>query len=409
MKLLVDGDSWYDAFIGTADVRDMFSKSGHEEAFKETPTILRPAQQREHSGAEEVWTALLSGTRNGATELVRELLRRKPFAIYDETREKKNIVLVAIEARQSEMLKEVIRHASWTDERLRHGKDVKGNTALHLSAKRSVNPSISVSVVHLQWEVHWFEYVKGLMPAYFMNEPNKEGKTPSMIFEEEHGGMLEESDKWVNNMCGNYMVATTLISSVTFATCFQIPGGYDSQKGTPIVGSTNTAFQLFAISALVSFCFSITSLAAFLAIYSSRSDRYKDYRRALPLKLLVGFFSLFVSIVSMLISFCAAHVFGLYPNHKSKCFPLYLSLTSIPLCFYSATQIPLYWQLLRASFATVPSSRPFCVGHQRPEIDAEEVTERIEEESKAPVTRRKIRMRRPTVERVSFERPRDSS
>ncbi|KAI9102940.1 hypothetical protein K1719_023379 [Acacia pycnantha] len=88
-----------------------------------------------------------------------------------------------------------------------------------------------------------------------------------------------------------------------------------SEHTTLIVGST-TAFQLFALTALVSFCFSITCLAAFLAIYSSRNEQYRHYRRALPLKLLV------VSIISILISFCVAHVFELYPKHKSRC--LYL-------------------------------------------------------------------------------------
>ncbi|KAI9119847.1 hypothetical protein K1719_009236 [Acacia pycnantha] len=106
-------------------------------------------------------------------------------------------------------------------------------------------------------------------------------------------------------MSGNY---------TWFATCFQIPEGYESEHGTPIVGST-TAFQLFAITALVSFCFSITCLAAFLAMCSPRNDQYRHYRRS---KLHVGFFSLFVSInISMLISFCAAHVLELNPKHTS--------------------------------------------------------------------------------------------
>ncbi|XP_028781004.1 uncharacterized protein LOC114737261 [Neltuma alba] len=168
-----------------------------------------------------------------------------------------------------------------------------------------------------------------------------------MVFVEEHHDLVQKSNKWVKEISGNYIVAATLISGVTFATCYQIPGGYDGGNGRPIVGN-RYEFDMFAITALVSFCSSVTSLAAFLSIYGSQSDRPDMYWRFLPWSLCLGLASLFLSVVSMLISFCAAHTFELFgPINKSSAYvPLYVGLAFIPLYCYAITQIPLYCRLL---------------------------------------------------------------
>ncbi|XP_028781013.1 uncharacterized protein LOC114737270 [Neltuma alba] len=352
MKQLLDNDAFYDSLmetelLGTEDDHpaNLFMP---DPSYKASPLLG--------------WTPLLRATKYGAIEMVWAILERKPFALEDETDEKKNVMLVAVEERQSILLMQLRKKPSIWNRNLHHATDIHGNTALHLVAKLSRHRNIPMSAIHLQWEVHWFEYVKNMMPLEFNERQNKEGKTPGMVFAEEHHDLVQKSNKWVKEMSGNYIVAATLISSVTFATCYQVPGGYDGGNGRPIVGN-RSGFHMFAITALVSFCSSVTSLAAFLAIYSSQSDRPKHYRRRLPLKLCLGLFSLFLSVVSMLISFCAAHTFELVgPRNKSSAYvPLYVGLTLIPLCFYGATQIPLYCRLLRASFSRVPLSRPFHV------------------------------------------------
>ncbi|KAJ7972745.1 Ankyrin repeat-containing protein [Quillaja saponaria] len=67
----------------------------------------------------------------------------------------------------------------------------------------------------------------------------------------------------------------------------------------------------------------------FLAILTSRYQP-KDFHRDLPWKLLVGLSSLFVSIATMLVAFCAGHFFVLEDNRlRHAAFPLY-AVTCLP-------------------------------------------------------------------------------
>ncbi|XP_028781019.1 uncharacterized protein LOC114737276 [Neltuma alba] len=253
-------------------------------------------------------------------------------------------MLVAVEERQSTLLMQFMKKPHIWNRKLHHATDVHGNTALHLVAKVSRHTNAPMPAVHMQWEVHWFQYVKNMMPPEFNELRNRKGKTPAMMFAEEHRKLMQEGYKWIKEMSGNYIVATTLISGVTFATCFQIPGGYDGDNGRPIVGY-RIEFNVFVITALVSFCSSVTSLAAFLAVHSSQSDRPDNYRRRLPLTLCLGLCSLFLSVVSMLISFCAAHTFELIGplNKRSKYVPFH---TDVQLVY-----VDLKAQLMRKTTA----------------------------------------------------------
>ncbi|XP_028790149.1 uncharacterized protein LOC114746128 [Neltuma alba] len=375
MKQLLDNDAFYDSLME----RDLL---GMDDDHPANLAMLRPS----HKASSFLgWTPLLRATKYGAIEMVWAILEKKPFAIEDESDEKKNVMLVAVEERQSTLLMQFRKKPHIWNRKLHQATDVHGNTALHLVAKLSRHRNIPMSAIHLQWEVHWFEYVKKMMPPEFNERQNKEGKTPGMVFAEEHHDLVKKSNEWVKEMSGNHIVAATLISSVTFATCYQVPGGYDGGNGRPIVGN-RSEFHMFAITALVSFCSSVTSLAAFLAIYSSQSDRPRHYRRRLPLTLCLGLFSMFLSVVSMLISFCAAHTFELVGpiNKSSEYVPLYVGLTLIPLCFYGATQIPLYWRLLRASVSPVPLSRPFYVEQlEETPPDEEEKNKKKNEDAEA--------------------------
>ena len=111
---------------------------------------------------------------------------------------------------------------------------------------------------------------------------------------------------------------------------------------------------VFAASSLIALCFSITALFSFLAILTSRYEQ-KDFHRDLPKKLLLGLTSLLVSITSMLVSFCAGHYFMLKNKLKDKAFPVYAA-TSLPIIFFAIQQLPLYVDIVWASFKNVPRS-----------------------------------------------------
>ncbi|KAF7814038.1 ankyrin repeat-containing protein ITN1 isoform X3 [Senna tora] len=307
-------------------------------------------------------TALLVATKYGLIELVREIESRVPLAMYDKTEPKKrNIVLTAVHKRQSHILKFLMGHSLWGT--LSQSVDANGNNVLHMAAflPKHMPWQIHGSAMQMQYEAKWYEYVKENVPAYLSSQENKDGDTPAEVFAERHKDLLKDSNEWVKDTSGSYSIVAALTAGVTYATSYTVPGGTDGTTGKPILQG-HTAYNIFVVSVLVSFCFSITSLAAFLAVYSSRKQP-TDYRRGLPLKLCLGLTSFFVSIVSMLVSFCAAHSFELDPRIKHEVSPWY-SLILIPLCFYTVAQIPLYWDLLEASFTSVP--HPKYVGENVP-------------------------------------------
>ncbi|XP_028781007.1 uncharacterized protein LOC114737265 [Neltuma alba] len=226
MKQLVDNDAFYDNLMEMEVL-------GIDDDQPANLPMLRPSYNKASLLG---WAPLLRATKNGAIEMVWAILDKKPFAVEDESDEKKNVMLVAVEERQSTLLKQFMKKPSIWNRKLHHASDVHGNTALHLVAMLCRHSLIPMSASHLQWEIRWFDYVKDMMPPEFSKRKNKEGKTPRMVFMEEHHDLLQKSSKWAKEISGNYIVAATLISGVTFATCYQIPGGYDGGNGRPIVG-----------------------------------------------------------------------------------------------------------------------------------------------------------------------------
>lgn len=193
------------------------------------------------------------------------------------------------------------------------------------------------------------QYVRALVPEHFTFRTNKDDKTGGEIFKQKHKDLVKESSEWLKETSNSCSVVAALIAGVSFATSSSVPGGTD--KGKPELEG-QPAFDAFAIASLIGLCFSVTALIMFLAILTSRKQA-QDFRKSLPLKLLFGLSSLFVSIASMLVSFCAAHFFVLKDKYKNILFPVYIA-TCLPVTFYAVVQFPLYADLLKAIFKKVP-------------------------------------------------------
>lgn len=188
------------------------------------------------------------------------------------------------------------------------------------------------------------------MPPHFFVRYNKEGKTANNIFTETHGDLLKSGSDWLTNTSESCSVVAALIATVAFATSTAVPGGV-RESGKPTL-EDQPAFNVFAISSLVALCFSVTSVVLFLSILTSRYQE-RDFGQDLPRKLLVGLTSLFVSIASMLVSFCAGHFFVLKDKLKYAAFPVY-AVTCLPVTFFAFAQFPLYFDLIWATFKKVP-------------------------------------------------------
>ncbi|XP_054786339.1 uncharacterized protein LOC129292735 [Prosopis cineraria] len=297
-------------------------------------------------------TPILIATKNGVTEMVKEILRLSPVAIYDENEEKKNIVLLAVEKRQPHVYK-LLLEKNFFKESLFRQVDNEGNSALHLAAKRGPHEPwrVSGAALQMQWEIKWFEFVKNSMPPHFFAHYNKSYKTPKEIFTETHSDLAQSGGEWLTKTSESCSVVATLVATVAFASSTAVPGGVEEASGRPVLREER-AFDLFTISSLVALCFSIIATIMFLSILTSRYQEF-DFNRDLPRKLILGMSSLFMSIASMLVSFCAGHFFVLKDQFRSAALPIYL-LTSFPVTLFALAQFPLYFDLLKTTLKKVP-------------------------------------------------------
>ncbi|EXC04164.1 hypothetical protein L484_002262 [Morus notabilis] len=185
------------------------------------------------------------------------------------------------------------------------------------------------------------------MPPDFFARYNYKGETPEDIFTDTHKELVESGCKWLRSTSESCSVVVALIATVAFATSTTLPGGTNDDNGKPTL-ENHPAFKIFAIASLIALSFSVTSLAMFLAILTSRfQENY--FGKVLPWKLLLGLTSLFLSIASMLVSFCAGHFCALRDTLKYAAFPVY-ALTCVPVTFFASAQFPLYIDLIHATF-----------------------------------------------------------
>ena len=106
-------------------------------------------------------TPILSAAKNGIKEMVMGLLHKFPMAIHDETRDGKNIVLLAAEYRRTQIY-ELFRKSHLRIESMFYKLDKNGNSALHLAAEQpelreQKSGLIPGAALQMQWEIKWYE------------------------------------------------------------------------------------------------------------------------------------------------------------------------------------------------------------------------------------------------------------
>lgn len=298
-------------------------------------------------------TPVLLAAKNGVVEMVEKILHLFPVAIHDLNADQKNIVLLAVENRHPHIYELLLRRNILKESAFRM-VDSQGNSALHLAAKLGDHKPwlIPGAALQMQWELKWYQFVKGSMPPNFFPRYNKEGKTSKVMFCETHCELVKSGEEWLTNTSESCSLVAALIATVAFATSATVPGGNDQNKGIPLLHG-RPAFNVFAIASLIALCCSVTSLVMFLSILTSRFQA-KDFGSNLPTKLLLGLSSLFVSIAAMLVSFCAGHYFVLSDKLQYAALPVY-AVTCLPVTLFAIAQFPLYVDLVWATIKTVPT------------------------------------------------------
>ncbi|XP_078178699.1 uncharacterized protein LOC144572859 [Carex rostrata] len=284
---------------------------------------------------------VLVAAKKGITEIVVKILRKYPVAIFDQDKDAKNILLLAVEHRQTK----------------------KGTvlSALHLAAKLSDSRLWSTgAAIRLQWEIKWYKYVQSsmrIMGRGRSTAANHAGKMPEEVFIETHDALIKEGIKGLTNTC---QLSCSVVAAlfVAFQSVSAVPGGVAEQFGFPIL-IKKTVFQLFAISSVLSLCFSVTSVFVFLSIIISNfkvfikdvPQQVWDFENKIPVKLILGQTSLFMAIVSTLVAFCAGD-FYVFESLKFGAYLIY-AIMCFSVTYFAAEHYPLYINLIKQTIKKV--------------------------------------------------------
>ncbi|CBI38391.3 unnamed protein product, partial [Vitis vinifera] len=92
-------------------------------------------------------------------------------------------------------------------------------------------------MLHMQWEVKWYQYVQNSLLPDFVVKNNRTGNSPDKIFQAEHRELEDESKQWLNSTSNSCSFIAALIATVAFASTASVPGGLQWQNNTSNPGS----------------------------------------------------------------------------------------------------------------------------------------------------------------------------
>ncbi|KAH7545262.1 hypothetical protein FEM48_Zijuj01G0075000 [Ziziphus jujuba var. spinosa] len=244
-------------------------------------------------------TSLLTATRNGIVEIVKELLRVYPQVVEHESKAGQNILHVAIKYRQLEIFNHVMK-MEVAMPRLVKKVDKNGNTILH-QVGNIINYSggtLPGPVLQLQKELRWLERVRNIVPPHYVMLQNKypeeeEGETADELFLRTNTKLLEEAKEWIKKTSESCSTIAVLIASVAFVAAYTIP------------------------------------------------RELQHFRNSLPRKLTFSFTFLFISVAVTMLAFAATIMLTIRLKKRWVTTLLY-SLAFLPVTLSALLQYPLY-------------------------------------------------------------------
>ncbi|KAK1562831.1 hypothetical protein Q3G72_017709 [Acer saccharum] len=283
---------------------------------------------------------LFDAAKSGNFEFLAKLVRSYPDLVHLLDEQERSIFHIAILHRHTDIFN-LIYEIGFDKELLATYEDNEKNTMLHLAAKYPSPPPVSDlpgPALEMQQELLMFKEVEMMMKPSLRETKNADGRTPRELFTIEHAKLLESGEKWMKNTATSCMVVATLIATVVFSAAFTVPGGNNDKTGIPL-HLMETAFHVFAISDAIALSFSSISILMFLSILTSGYTEM-DFQRSLPLKLMVGLWALFISVIAMMITFSST--FFLVYHDRSNSIPIATFMfVSVPITLFVILQYPL--------------------------------------------------------------------
>ncbi|XP_042986692.1 uncharacterized protein LOC122315057 isoform X2 [Carya illinoinensis] len=226
--------------------------------------------------------------------------------------------------------------------------DVSKNTILHMAGKLSRETPIqhiTGAALQMQKEMQWFKEVESICPPFCKEHLNTHGLNPRQLFTNKHQELRKEGERWMKDTATSCTVVGALIITIMFAAAFTIPGGNNQNTGFPMLAHENL-FKLFIIVDSLSLFSSTISVLMFLGILTSRYE--EDFLISLPRKMIIGLFTLFFSIVTMMIAFSTALLLMFHGQHRIVV-PI-IGLASVPIILFVLIQFHLLVDMLISTY-----------------------------------------------------------
>ncbi|GKD24152.1 ankyrin repeat-containing protein, partial [Tanacetum coccineum] len=180
--------------------------------------------------------------------------------------------------------------------------------------------------------------VEQMVPSLSRKTMNNDGKTPQELFTEMHTDLVSRGEKWMKDTAAQCMVVATLIATIVFAAVFTLPGGYNQSTGIPFF-IPKSALIVLVISYAISLMLSSVAVLMFLSILTSRYAEH-DFLESLPKKLMFGMATLFLSIMTMMVTFSASFFVLYHTNLKWVPF-IATGFAAFPVILFVILQFPL--------------------------------------------------------------------
>ncbi|KAM0958615.1 hypothetical protein ACFX13_024524 [Malus domestica] len=295
-----------------------------------------------------VQTALFKAVEYGNDEFLRQLFTANILAlgIYDENA--KGMFQFSIECRQEKVYNFFHEFIQIMNVRTESRVDKFNNTLLHSAARLSPPAQlkhIQCAALQMQRELQWFKEVEKIVPSKFLEVVNHpDGMTARDLFTKNHKELAKEGERSMKATATSCTVVAALIVTIMFIAVFSVPGG--SKAGFPVF-LNKRIFMVFIVADVFSLFSSTTSVLTFLGILNSRYAE-NDFLKSLPTKMMIGLFTLFSSIVAMMIAFSST-LFLMLEAKKWMVYPMIL-LASVPVVSFVWMQFSLLVEIFISTY-----------------------------------------------------------
>ncbi|KAB1202911.1 hypothetical protein CJ030_MR8G002094 [Morella rubra] len=301
-------------------------------------------QQRQESF---VNATIIRAIKNGIFEVVSGMLKADPELEWTKDGKSRRIFSIAVLHRQAKIFS--LLYGLITKNAHTCHQDENGNGMLHMAgmlADSSMLNHISGAALQMQRELQWFKEIESIVHPKAKEAINKDGLTPRQLFTKTHKNLRKEGEQWMKNAATSCTVVGALIITIMFAAAFTVPGGNNQNTGLPLFLNRKW-FTLFILSDALSLFSSTTSVLMFLGILTSRYAE-DDFLVTLPRKMIVGFSTLFFSIATMMITFCAA--LSIMLSGQDWIVILIICLASVPITLFIVSQFRLLVEITISTY-----------------------------------------------------------